>query len=314
MIRPARVQGEGAAAEVATRSRNRPSARRGRRHRRPRRRMIEDLWASTRSASRARSSRARCRSCRPSDTRRLDDCRLRRRPARPDALGGRRNGRCGDGGVLRRIDRLTRGCARRHAPMLNGAGHGCTSSPAAADSRFGPSRHARPARRGGDAPAARRDGQQADSPPTPVPRASGSPEARISAAGWRRSVGGWKPPHAPSSGITRRRERAQARLAASVGRLESLTPLGVLGRGYAGCWNEMVHGHRARRRQRQRRRPRAGDARRGRAAVWSSLDARRPRSTGVTVSTGNEKPFQQVRDINTAIKDFESAVPSSTRF
>jgi exodeoxyribonuclease VII large subunit len=40
------------------------------------------------------------------------------------------------------------------------------------------------------------------------------------------------------SGITRRRERAQGRLAASVGRLESLSPLAVLGRGYAVCWNE----------------------------------------------------------------------------
>ena len=38
--------------------------------------------------------------------------------------------------------------------------------------------------------------------------------------------------------MTRRRERAQGRLAASVGRLESLSPLAVLGRGYAVCWNE----------------------------------------------------------------------------
>jgi exodeoxyribonuclease VII large subunit len=32
-------------------------------------------------------------------------------------------------------------------------------------------------------------------------------------------------------------ERAQARLAAAAGRLESLSPLGVLARGYAVCWN-----------------------------------------------------------------------------
>jgi exodeoxyribonuclease VII large subunit len=35
----------------------------------------------------------------------------------------------------------------------------------------------------------------------------------------------------------RRRERAEARLGALVGRLESLSPLGVLARGYAVCWN-----------------------------------------------------------------------------
>jgi exodeoxyribonuclease VII large subunit len=32
-------------------------------------------------------------------------------------------------------------------------------------------------------------------------------------------------------------ERAQARLATAAGRLESLSPLGVLARGYAVCWN-----------------------------------------------------------------------------
>jgi exodeoxyribonuclease VII large subunit len=32
-------------------------------------------------------------------------------------------------------------------------------------------------------------------------------------------------------------ERAQGRLAAATGRLESLSPLGVLARGYAVCWN-----------------------------------------------------------------------------
>jgi len=37
--------------------------------------------------------------------------------------------------------------------------------------------------------------------------------------------------------IRRRHDRAHARLAATAGRLESLSPLGVLGRGYAVCWN-----------------------------------------------------------------------------
>ncbi|HEX2457546.1 MAG TPA: exodeoxyribonuclease VII large subunit [Vicinamibacterales bacterium] len=38
--------------------------------------------------------------------------------------------------------------------------------------------------------------------------------------------------------VLRRRERAQASAAALAGRLETLSPLGVLARGYALCWNE----------------------------------------------------------------------------
>jgi exodeoxyribonuclease VII large subunit len=38
--------------------------------------------------------------------------------------------------------------------------------------------------------------------------------------------------------IRRRHDRAQARLGSLVARLESLSPLAVLGRGYSVCWNE----------------------------------------------------------------------------
>jgi exodeoxyribonuclease VII large subunit len=40
-----------------------------------------------------------------------------------------------------------------------------------------------------------------------------------------------------TSAAARRRDRAHAELAATVGRLETLSPLAVLGRGYAVCWN-----------------------------------------------------------------------------
>jgi exodeoxyribonuclease VII large subunit len=39
------------------------------------------------------------------------------------------------------------------------------------------------------------------------------------------------------AGIARRRDRAEARLHERVGRLESLSPLAVLSRGYAVAWN-----------------------------------------------------------------------------
>jgi exodeoxyribonuclease VII large subunit len=40
-----------------------------------------------------------------------------------------------------------------------------------------------------------------------------------------------------ATAVTRRRDRADARFRVLVGRLENLSPLGVLARGYAVCWN-----------------------------------------------------------------------------
>ena len=58
------------------------------------------------------------------------------------------------------------------------------------------------------------------------------------AAGWRRAAAGCA---APRSGCSRRRcaarERAGTRFRVLAGRLENLSPLAVLARGYAVCWN-----------------------------------------------------------------------------
>jgi len=41
-----------------------------------------------------------------------------------------------------------------------------------------------------------------------------------------------------AAAVERRRTQAAGRLGALAGRLESLSPLAVLGRGYAVCWDE----------------------------------------------------------------------------
>ncbi len=92
VIAPARVQGEGAAREIARAlTPGGADRRRRRRHRRPRRRLDRGPVGVQRGGRGPRDRRvagAGHLGGRPRDRR--DDCRLRRRPARADAVGGRR--------------------------------------------------------------------------------------------------------------------------------------------------------------------------------------------------------------------------------
>ncbi len=108
----------------------------------------------------------------------------------------------------------------------------------------GTPRDARTACRGvGAWPAAgdRRGTRQA---PAPVPRYSRAARgAGRAAAASRPCAAGWKRWTRSSTIVARRRQdRARAKVESLAARLESLSPLAVLGRGYAVCWDaERTH-------------------------------------------------------------------------
>ena len=131
VIRPTRVQGEGAALEIARAiARHRQGARRGRGDRRPRRRLDRRSLGVQRRSGGAGDRRLRGADDlrgRPRDRR--DDRRLRRRPARADAVGGRRAGGRPQG---RRATRASTGCrsgsTRASGRGSTGSRRGCAAS------------------------------------------------------------------------------------------------------------------------------------------------------------------------------------------
>ena len=245
VIRPTRVQGDGAALEIARAIQaigQRPQG--GRRHRRPRRRLDRGPVGVQRGSGGARHRRvpgADDLGGRPRDRR--DDCRLRRRlprgrrprPPRRWCSRARTTSTPRVDRLARRLDRAVESRAdrlearlraienrpalagfharlamrQRHASELQTAFDGALRRRVAAERRR-VTTHPRPPRRAGRAPAA----------------VVGAPPARRAARRHRRSRARPAPP---------RRRRAWA---SSAGRLEALSPLSVLARGYAVCWND----------------------------------------------------------------------------
>ena len=102
VIRPARVQGEGAAADVARAHQgHRQGGRHRRRHRRARRRLgRRSVGVQRRSRGQGHRGLAGSDHLGRRPRSRFHDCRLRRRRARPDTLGRRRDRRRAEGRFL----------------------------------------------------------------------------------------------------------------------------------------------------------------------------------------------------------------------
>ena len=173
---------------------------------------------------------------------RLHDRRLRGRPARPHALGRRRAGGAGQGGAAG-AGRRPRGAARRGPAPAPGAGaraRGGRGRAPGVRGGEGPRPREGPARGRAGAPRARRASSAASS--------AGASTRGACASGWRPSgsTGRSRPAASASSAsptgcdaLFRKgaegRRAALSRLAAS---LDGLSPLAVLGRGYALVWDE----------------------------------------------------------------------------
>ncbi len=243
VISPTRVQGEGAGREVAHAIRKVARieavdviivARGGG--------SLEDLWAFNEEVL----ARAIAASPVPvisgvGPRNRFHDLRFRRRPARADAVGGGGARRAAEGRVL--FAHRPHRRAPRCGDSSSIAPHG--DAPARARGASGlrglrrPARRSRPPRVGVGVGA-----EAAHQPGRGAARRAGTSCCgdrsinSIRAIGWRRSARAWCRATASCSAAVRRRMNvAQTRLGALAARIEGLSPLAVLGRGYSVTWD-----------------------------------------------------------------------------
>ena len=244
VIRPARVQGEGAAADVARGIRDIVKVagidvvivgRGGG--------SIEDLWAFNEEVvARAIVGFAGSDHLGRRPRSRRHDRRLRRRRARPDAIGRGGDRRRAQGRFLqphRAAQRPAHGRRARigRAPRIARAS---AESQAGIRRLVGAPRAARAALRRNHARLAARRARVGQPPAARVPDASAAARAvRLAPASRRRARA---PRRRRRRRCARRRcsgiMRAEARLQNCAARLDSLSPLAVLGRGYAVVWDE----------------------------------------------------------------------------